>query len=112
MQLQILAFLLAAGAAYTDQARGKIPNLFTYPAIAIGLAFGSPIGAALSAAPVLWLFSRGKIGGGDVKLFCALGALLGARAGLEIEALALALVVGLGLRRVGPWALAALVLLA
>lgn len=110
--LEVLALILAAGAAISDGARGRIPNGMTYPAIVIGLVAGSPIGAILAAAPAFWLFRRGKIGGGDVKLFLALGGLLGARAGIEVEAIAIGLAVGLGARRVGPWALAALVMLA
>jgi prepilin peptidase CpaA len=40
--------------------------------------------AACAAAPAL-LFARGALGGGDLKLFAALGAILGAGVGLEIE---------------------------
>ena len=81
-----------------------IPNALTASAFAFafvahavaGYARGGPTGAlaavgwslagaALCAAPVVFLFARGALGGGDLKLLAALGALLHPMHGLEVE---------------------------
>jgi prepilin peptidase CpaA len=109
--LQAIAIAASAAAAITDSRTGRIPNWLTLPLAGLALAFRATTGGAASltesaaglllCAGVPWLVfrtSRGRaIGGGDVKLFGALGALLGPLAGLEIElgALALLLVVAL-----------------
>src|SRR5512139_2838796 len=94
-----LACAATLSAAWTDAKTGRIPNWLTLPLLPVGLAFGVLDGGLLglgSAALGCMLcfaipygllhFSRGTaIGGGDVKLFAALGALLGPRAGLEVE---------------------------
>jgi len=90
----VLAALLVA-AAVADVKTGKIHNVITYPAIAIGLIghtlVGGPTGAdglmgltdslaGLALGSVLiaaWL--AGGIGGGDAKLMVAVGALAGWR---------------------------------
>lgn len=51
------------------------------------------------------LFLRRKLGGGDVKLLAALGALLGIRRGRAIEGFALGLALVADQRRPGPWVL-------
>ncbi|HKY34865.1 MAG TPA: A24 family peptidase [Polyangiaceae bacterium] len=108
---QAAALAASAIAAVTDARNGRIPNWLTLPvsgsalvahAVARG-AWGvteSAAGLVLCGGVPLVLFraSRGRaIGGGDVKLFGALGALLGPTMGLEIElgALALLLIVAL-----------------
>lgn len=93
----------AAIAAFHDHRRGEIPNWLTLPALVFapllyGLAFGiehslHSCGAALLAGLVpYFLFRRNAMGGGDVKLFASLGAIMGfdLLAGLEIQLLAFA----------------------
>jgi prepilin peptidase CpaA len=102
LALACAATLAAAG---TDARTGRIPNLLTLPLLPAGLALGFFQGGALGlgsallgcvlcfAVPYgLLRFSRGKaIGGGDVKLFAGLGALLGPSAGLQVELASLVL---------------------
>jgi len=101
--LPALAVAVVLVAAWSDHRHGRIPNALTLPALAAGLVLGSPAGALVSAGLPLLLFGRGKVGGGDVKLFAALGALLGVRLGLTVEALALLGALAMGHRRLGPW---------
>jgi prepilin peptidase CpaA len=83
-----LALCIAATAAFCDWRRGEIPNWLTLPALLLapcgyGLAFGLEYALHSLAAGVLgglvpyFLFRRGAMGGGDVKLFGALGAVTG-----------------------------------
>jgi prepilin peptidase CpaA len=75
----------AVTAAISDVGWRKIPRAFTFVALGVGLAFHWATGNGLSAAAAafvgfgigLTLFRLGAIGGGDVKLITALGALLG-----------------------------------
>ncbi len=98
-----LALGVAGVAAFWDWRRGEIPNWLTLPSIlaapiAYGLASGAEqallsIAAALLSGLVPYLlFRRGAMGGGDVKLFCALGAITGfdLLAGIEIQLAAMA----------------------
>jgi len=93
-----LALVVATVAALFDWRRGEIPNWLTLPPIVIapfgyGLTFGidhalHSAGAALLSGLVPYaLFRRGAMGGGDVKLFGALGAITGfdLLAGIEIQ---------------------------
>lgn len=84
----VLLLALCAGASYTDLRSRRIPDLLTYPTmvVALVLAFagaGLPglLGAAtglLVCGMVLGLVAMaGGMGGGDVKLMAAVGALLG-----------------------------------
>lgn len=107
----IAALATSLVAAVTDARSGRIPNWLTLPAAAAALALhasaGGSWGAVHSAAGLLlcagvpWVVFRGSkgraIGGGDVKLFGAVGAWLGPSMGLEIElgALGLLLIVAL-----------------
>ena len=92
----IAMLLIASIAAVTDYRTGRIPNWLTFPALALtplvfALEAGSivPAGAALGAivgcglAPYL-MFRCNALGGGDVKLFAALGGLGGMTLGLEL----------------------------
>ena len=84
----ILALCVAATAAFNDWRRGEIPNWLTLPVLLLapasyGLAFGieyalhSLAAAFLGGLVPYLLFRRGAMGGGDVKLFGALGAVMG-----------------------------------
>lgn len=99
------AVVVSAVGAVIDARSGRIPNALTLPALAGGLllntAFHGTYGAVASIAGVvlaggipaiLHRITRGAaIGGGDVKLFAALGALLGPTVGLQLELLAFGL---------------------
>lgn len=97
MQIPMLSsFLLLCTSLYTDLLWRKIPNYITMSAIVIGFWFygiHSVTGQGLEFAlkglltgiGILILpFIMGGTGGGDVKLFGALGALLGSQAVLSI----------------------------
>lgn len=101
------------GAAVIDGRTGRIPNWLTVPSmvfglVAHGLAHGSAalglsfLGLFLTAS-VPWVFFHGSggraIGGGDVKLAAAIGALAGPTQGLEIEFAALLALAFLALAR-------------
>lgn len=113
----MVSLTVAALAALTDVLRGKIPNWLTTPALvgavlahgtlgaklggisgAASAAAWSVVGALLCALPLVPLVARGAIGGGDIKLFAALGALTHPMNGLAIEvhALVIAAVFALG----------------
>jgi prepilin peptidase CpaA len=102
------AIALAGTAAVTDVRTGRIPNRLTMgalalaPALAFSVAYlsqGASAGiAALGACGLgtlctslvpLALFVRGELGGGDVKLLAASGALLGPFVGFNALALGL-----------------------
>lgn len=94
-----LVIPLTAAAAFTDTRSGLIPNWLTLPALLVALAWrlagggmaGIFVGilGALLCGLVPWLMHRSTggraIGGGDIKLFAACGALLGPSLGLELE---------------------------
>ena len=106
-----LALGVATIAALCDWRRGQIPNWLTLPPIVLapllyGLGFGlehalNSLASALLAGFVPYLlFRRAAMGGGDVKLFGALGAITGfdLLLGIEIElaAFAVAMLVSCG----------------
>ncbi len=110
------ALTISALAALHDSRTGKIPNWITLPPLAFApffygflvdpdLGFRSLAGMLLCGFVPYWLFCRGAMGGGDVKLFAALGAIMGfdLRAGLEIQlaaiVIAMLLTVGVLLSR-------------
>jgi prepilin peptidase CpaA len=79
---------LAAVIAYTDVKYRRIPNVVVLATLVAGLGanafFGgwrglglSLAGCALAFAPMFMLHVFGAMGAGDVKLFAAIGALLG-----------------------------------
>jgi len=87
-----LLFLLLIVCAYTDISKGKVYNWCTLGAIGLGLAISfladgfasrnhyfveSVIGLCLGGGVFLIPFLFGGIGGGDVKLMAAVGALAG-----------------------------------
>lgn len=93
-----LLLLIAGCAAVTDLRSGQIPNWITLPPLLaaplVYLAIGGPrallaslFGALVcGAVPALVFFvSPAGMGGGDVKLLAAIGALAGAYLGIEIE---------------------------
>ena len=97
--------LVALFAAWTDWRTGEIPNWLTFGALllapiahvvrslsltgdrSLALMDGaySIAGAVLCAAVPLALYRKDAIGGGDVKLFAALGAILRPVVGIEAE---------------------------
>jgi prepilin peptidase CpaA len=99
------AVLIAACAAWVDWRTGHIPNLLTWGALAAGPVANvfytlahtghrleaaeaggfSLLGALLCAILPVSLFRANALGGGDAKLFIAMGALLLPRRGLEVE---------------------------
>ncbi len=92
-------------AAIIDAWRGMIPNALTYPLLVAapplhfglswssGQAWGAAFAAAglslaglcLCSAVPLFMWWKGAIGGGDVKLFAAIGALFGPTVGFEAQ---------------------------
>lgn len=106
----VLLAMLAA-AVFTDATRGKVYNFITMPALAIGLVIsllasvGSPAqgnwlvellgrdfltslaGIALALGIFGFAYLMGMLGGGDVKLMAAIGAIMGWRFFLEAAVL-------------------------
>lgn len=101
----IVAASVAAVAAAYDWRKGEIPNWLTFPALLAGpllhiarfLAVHQTMdtalqeggyslgGAALCVVVPMLLYRQGAIGGGDVKLLAALGALLQPTVGVEAQ---------------------------
>jgi prepilin peptidase CpaA len=101
----VLAAIAVSGvAAWTDWRTGLIPNWLTFGAIGVGVighfATGLWLGGAraafvegsLSIAGLLFcavapgfMYAKGAMGGGDLKLFAALGALCQPLLGIEAE---------------------------
>lgn len=88
MTVEIAALVLSITAAATDLRGARIPNLLTFGAAGLGLAFhaampggqgltASAIGLAAGLAVFFPFFALGAMGAGDVKLMAALGAWLG-----------------------------------
>jgi prepilin peptidase CpaA len=99
----VVLLVVAVACAATDLVKGKIYNAVTYPAMALGVVLSiwqhgvSGIyialgGFAVGFFPAFVLFALGGMGGGDVKLLGAIGAIAGAVA--ATETLILAFVVG------------------
>lgn len=94
------AMVLTAVAAFTDARTGKIPNWLTASGLLAASALHAFTGTAglllaltglvcAGFVPALLFFATAgrALGGGDVKLFAVLGALLGPLAGLELQLL-------------------------
>ncbi|WP_394822888.1 prepilin peptidase [Pendulispora albinea] len=101
----IAAVVLAAAAAWTDWRTGRIPNWLTFSVLAIapfvhiarGLIQGlakedallqggfSVLGAVICVLVPAFLYTRNAIGGGDLKVFAAIGALCQYPIGFEAE---------------------------
>lgn len=101
----IVALAVAAVAAFFNWRRGEIPNWLTYGALVFApllhvtrmlvaheemnsaLMEGgfSVVGALVCALVPAMLYRQGAIGGGDLKLLAALGALLQTMMGVEAE---------------------------
>jgi len=102
----VAAVILAAVAAWTDWRTGEIPNWLTFGAMILAPIAHVITALAITHMPVrmaftegaysvgglllcgmipLLLYTRGGIGGGDVKLFAAIGALCMSMFGVEAE---------------------------
>jgi prepilin peptidase CpaA len=99
------AVIVAAVAAWTDSRSGRIPNWLTFGALgsapvahvidafvrggalrdALLEGCYSVLGGFVCALIPLLLYTKDAIGGGDVKLFAAIGALCQTRLGVEAE---------------------------
>ena len=96
----IAILLVTAIAATTDVRSGLIPNWLTLPALVAAPALhaflgdegalqASLLGIAMCGLAPYLLFRAGALGGGDVKLFAAIGAIAGPALGLEAQILGL-----------------------
>lgn len=99
MLTSLVLVATCAVAAVTDFKTGRIPNTVTFPALLIGVLVQSvanggwglveSLGGAFLLMLVPWVLYRASggtaIGGGDLKLFGAIGALAGPTLGLEME---------------------------
>ncbi len=100
MWVLVTTIVLVSVAAFTDWRRGEIPNWLTLPAIALapvlfwwqhgsqGLIFSVLGIIGVGLVPYL-MFRMDGMGGGDVKLFAALGALHGVSLGMEMLVMSL-----------------------
>lgn len=87
-----LALAISVIAAAHDARDHRIPNWLTYPALGasviLQILFGDPLAAALGGCTAFaigfLLFALRAFGGGDVKLLCVLGVLLGQTRLIEI----------------------------
>jgi len=104
----IAAILVAAIAAWFDWRSRRVPNALTLPVLIIACAYGGAgaiLGVAVCSALPLLLWTRGVLGGGDVKLLAVLGAILGVRLGIGVEVIGLLLAMRDHTRIARPFAL-------
>jgi Flp pilus assembly protein protease CpaA len=93
--LALVAVMLAGAAAYTDARTGRVPSVLTLPVLLLALVVApSTALAAMVVCGVVpfFLAMNDRMGGGDFKLFLAVGACLGMVSGLLVEYLVLALI--------------------
>ncbi len=87
--LIILAVILII-AVISDIRFHKIPNLLTFPAMVVGIAYHfymsglhgllfSVVGIFLGMASLIFFYFKGGMGAGDVKLMGAVGGMIGAK---------------------------------
>ncbi len=119
----VSCYVVCIAAAWIDAAMRKVPNLLTYPALLFGLAVNCVLVPILTwfgaTTPLAWLGSPGPsqsgwgfmlcagfgiisfmsrgLGGGDVKLLAAVGAIIGLSAVIPVlfNTLVIAAVVGI-----------------
>jgi prepilin peptidase CpaA len=95
----VVLLAVAVICAITDLWKGRIYNVVTYPAMALGLVLGvvqhgafgvffALGGFAVGFFPAFIMFALGGMAGGDVKLLGAIGAVAGAVAATETLILA------------------------
>ena len=88
LSLTVFACAVALAAAATDIRERRIPNLLTLPGIALGIVLNGVLGGTggllwsvsgllVGGLTFLPFFLRGGLGGGDVKLMAAVGAIAG-----------------------------------
>jgi prepilin peptidase CpaA len=105
-----ICLVVVVVAVASDIATRRIPNLVTLGGIVVGLAVhgatgfvesgfaggfrgigASLLGAFACGIVPFFAWKKGEMGGGDVKLFAAIGALVGLTFGFDVEARAFAL---------------------
>jgi len=111
-------YAIAVVAAIWDFVSGKIPNILTLGGVLLGLSLHTAVGyvdggsagalrgfgASLTGIAVCSLvplvsYGRKEMGGGDVKLFAAIGALCGPGIGFDAEGFAFAILFAV----IFPW---------
>lgn len=103
------ALALAMGAAFVDARRRRIPNALVAAGLLAAFALSAADGhwwlfAGLLVGPLLYAWPGHIVGGGDVKLAAAIGALIGPVCGLGVLSVAVAIYYALPPRIFRPFA--------